>query len=105
MDKVKLIQLRNPWGKGEWTGDWSDDSDLWTTRMQNLVQYHDSEDDGIFWMDFNDFYEEFETVYVCRRYTEENNWTSILIEDKWVGPYAEGLPNKKNRGAKLENNP
>ena len=26
----KLLQLRNPWGSGEWTGDWGDKSSEWT---------------------------------------------------------------------------
>lgn len=31
---TKLVQLRNPWGCFEWTGDWSDGSELWTPEIQ-----------------------------------------------------------------------
>lgn len=31
---VKLLKLRNPWGRGEWTGDWSDKSSLWTPALK-----------------------------------------------------------------------
>jgi hypothetical protein len=30
-ETAKLLQIRNPWGKHEWTGDWSDKSSLWTS--------------------------------------------------------------------------
>jgi hypothetical protein len=56
-------------------------------------------------MDFNDFAEEFDTVYVCRNYTKEQGWNTIMFDDKWAGEYAEGLPNAKNKGAKMEKNP
>lgn len=30
---------RNPWGSMEWTGDWSDNSPLWTEEMQVGYQH------------------------------------------------------------------
>jgi hypothetical protein len=32
--RVKLVQVRNPWGKKEWGGDWSDNSNLWTKETK-----------------------------------------------------------------------
>ncbi len=32
--KARLIQIRNPWGFKEWTGDWSDKSDKWTPELR-----------------------------------------------------------------------
>jgi len=29
-EEVRLIKLRNPWGKFEWDGEWNDQSDVWT---------------------------------------------------------------------------
>ena len=34
---VRILKLRNPWGKCHWTGDWSDDSGLWTDELRNKV--------------------------------------------------------------------
>ena len=31
--EIKLLKLRNPWGSGEWQGDWSDKSELWTPEI------------------------------------------------------------------------
>jgi len=31
---VKLLNIRNPWGKTEWNGDWGDSSELWTPKIR-----------------------------------------------------------------------
>lgn len=104
-DGNKLMQIRNPWGRGEWIGDWSDDSDKWTTRLRNLVDWHESKDDGIFWMDINDYVTEFDSIYICRNFSDRNKWHYLEIDDEWKGVFAEGLPNKENPRASMEKNP
>jgi len=32
---VRLLKIRNPWGRAEWTGDWSDASNKWTEALRN----------------------------------------------------------------------
>ena len=63
---VKLIKLRNPFGKGEWTGDWSDQSDKWDDNTKAKFNYNDQEiNDGIFWIDFENFCKYFNKVSIC----------------------------------------
>lgn len=66
---VRLVKLRNPWGRGEWRGDWSDNSPLWTPQLKAQVQLK-SEDDGIFFMSWDDFQKYFNDFDVC--YFEDN---------------------------------
>lgn len=105
IDGIKLVMLRNPHGEGEWTGDWSDDSPQWNARYRNMLEYHDTKDDGIFWMQWTDFIAEFECIYVSRQFSELDGWNSIFIDGTWEGKYAAGLPNRKNPKAIFSNNP
>ncbi|XP_041960988.1 calpain-2 catalytic subunit-like isoform X1 [Alosa sapidissima] len=63
---IRLIRVRNPWGKIEWKGPWSDSSSEW-----QLISDADRErlrlkaEDGEFWMAFSDFLEQFSVVEVC----------------------------------------
>jgi len=61
----KLVKLRNPWGNLEWSGDWSDNSPLWTQQMQDEIEPLDAHDDGTFWMSFEDLLANFCNVNVC----------------------------------------
>ena len=48
-ERLQLCKLRNPWGHKEWTGDWSDESDLWTPELKEKLEVTVA-DDGIFYM-------------------------------------------------------
>lgn len=60
-----ILKVRNPWGKFEWTGDWSDNSDLWTPELIKSLAFT-KEDDGTFWINFEDFCENFKRIQVCK---------------------------------------
>jgi hypothetical protein len=64
---IRLIRLRNPWGYKEWTGKWSDHSELWTEEAKKELNVNlNIEDDGEFYMSFEDFFNYFLVVDVCR---------------------------------------
>lgn len=50
----RIVQIRNPWGKFEWNGAFSDNSPLWTDQLKRQLNVT-TEDDGIFWMRLEDF--------------------------------------------------
>ncbi|CAL8284870.1 unnamed protein product [Lota lota] len=53
---IQVVRLFNPWGNGEWIGDWSDRSLLWQTiSAEDHVMCLDVADDGEFWMAMGDF--------------------------------------------------
>ena len=64
-EKVKLINLRNPWGNGEWSGDWSDSSSKWTNDIRNQCGGVYKKDDGSFWMSYSEFLKYFVIVGIC----------------------------------------
>jgi calpain-15 len=58
--------MRNPWGKGEWTGAWSDKSELWTPELREEIGCT-IEDDGTFFIPYEN-------------YLEEYSWTSVALD-------------------------
>mmetsp|Transcript_41231 Transcript_41231/g.94847 ORF Transcript_41231/g.94847 Transcript_41231/m.94847 type:complete len:476 (-) Transcript_41231:138-1565(-) len=73
----RMLQIRNPWGSGEWTGDWSDKSDLWEKNpaVKKALGYVDK-NDGAFWMSWEDYL---------------SNWKSIGVVDRTVDIHTLGL--------------
>lgn len=65
---INLLQLRNPWGSGEWKGDWSDGSSMWDDHPEIAEECgYEKAEDGLFWIDWEDFKERYSTIYVCRQ--------------------------------------
>lgn len=63
-----LIRVRNPWGnESEWQGAWSDGSSEWQllseSEKKSIGLTYD--DDGEFWMSFDDFCSNYTKVEVC----------------------------------------
>ena len=61
---IYLIKLRNPWGKNEWRGNWSDNSRNWTEENIKYFQYKKS-NDGTLWVDLQEFLYYFDNTYIC----------------------------------------
>ena len=61
---IYLLKLRNPWGEGEWNGKWSDYSSCWTDEYKQYFDYKKS-NDGMFWIDINDYVNNFDATYIC----------------------------------------
>eukprot|EP00668_Euglena_longa_P015348 GGOE01019422.1.p1 GENE.GGOE01019422.1~~GGOE01019422.1.p1 ORF type:complete len:1076 (-),score=106.68 GGOE01019422.1:137-3058(-) len=92
----KIVLLRNPYGRIEWQGDWSDKSRLWTPELRQELQ-HTNQDDGSFWMPFHDFLTYFHVINVCKvpltstyEYTLQHPWaiqappTGMMLDFKVV---------------------
>ncbi|CAD8089733.1 unnamed protein product [Paramecium primaurelia] len=61
----RIMQMRNPWGRVEWKGDWCDSSNKWTEQTKQQYSVEDN-DDGIFWMSIEDFRTFFAGIGVCK---------------------------------------
>ncbi|TGZ80226.1 cysteine proteinase [Ascodesmis nigricans] len=77
----RLVLCRNPWGKAEYTGPWSDGSKEWTPEWLSLLE-HKFGDDGQFWMEYRDFLKVFKIIDRTRLFDE--SWR--VTEMRWV-PY------------------
>lgn len=79
VENNQLIQLYNPWGKYEWNGNWDDnDTQHWTPNMKQLLNYT-NDDDGKFWMNWDDFFHNF-----CYLYITSNPYNhTISLSGEW----------------------
>uniref|UniRef100_A0A803JV56 Calpain-2 catalytic subunit n=1 Tax=Xenopus tropicalis TaxID=8364 RepID=A0A803JV56_XENTR len=88
---IHLLRLRNPWGKVEWNGRWSDNSPLWsqvTFELREKMQVRG--EDGEFWMQMEDFLRFFDILEVCNLTPESMKdkcahlWNTNTFSGRWM---------------------
>ncbi|XP_057183880.1 calpain-1 catalytic subunit-like isoform X2 [Triplophysa rosa] len=97
-EPVRLVRMFNPWGKGEWTGDWSDRSPLWKTVSANDNKNCLSvADNGEFWMSMEDYTKSFKTMDICclspdfLNGSSKCSWSSQYHIGQWTTETAGGI--------------
>ncbi|OLN81167.1 Calpain-8 [Colletotrichum chlorophyti] len=76
LDGQRLVLLKNPWGKGEWKGAWSDGSKEWTPEWLQKLD-HKFGDDGAFWISYHDLLKKYNIFDVTRLFSADWEVTSI----------------------------
>ncbi|KAH6605563.1 calpain family cysteine protease [Trichoderma cornu-damae] len=90
IDGQRLLRLKNPWGRGEWKGRWSDGSEEWTPEW--LVKLdHRFSDDGDFWIAYEDLLQKYQVFDRTRLFDETwqvaQIWTTINVP--WMLDYSD----------------
>lgn len=76
MDGHRLVLLKNPWGRGEWKGAWSDGSKEWTAEWLIKLN-HRFGDDGKFWISYEDLLRKYQAFDRTRLFGPEWKITSV----------------------------
>lgn len=98
----RLMRIRNPWGKSEWLGAWSDESPeakKYAGKIMEYIhtlppdeQYDPDADDGTFLMCYHDWKENFSTLFCNVDFPDI--WTGVRFRSKWTKSNSGGLPCK-----------
>lgn len=99
----RMLQIRNPWGKGEWSQKWSPES-----ATEELVKYKDliaayvdsledeekfdveDENDGTFLINYQNFRMIYNKFFAVVDFDED--WSAVRYESAWDKDSAGGLP-------------
>ncbi|KAG5649945.1 hypothetical protein H0H81_001370 [Sphagnurus paluster] len=91
----RFVVLRNPWGKSEWTGRWSDGLREWTPAWLEILPLLDHEfgDDGQFVMEYCDFLEVWDQIH--RTILFDSSW---VMSSQWLQVHVRPLPSSWSHG-------
>ncbi|RDB20781.1 Calpain-9 [Hypsizygus marmoreus] len=85
----RFVVLRNPWGRSEWTGKWSDGSREWTPEWLEILPTlkHEFGDDGQFVMEYDDFLAVWDQIH--RTIIFDSSW---IMSSQWLQASVRPLP-------------
>ncbi|VDI30156.1 calpain-5 [Mytilus galloprovincialis] len=92
-ERIHMVRCRNPWGGTEWKGAWSDGSAEW--KKVSSGQKKDIgltvEDNGEFWMSYEDFVKYFNHVDICHVmntsfFSLSKTWSEAVGVGQWKKP-------------------
>lgn len=78
----RLLRVRNPHGRGEWQGDWSAHSPLWSDELRAALRYQrgiNDGDDGEFFMKFADVRRFFRSATICPLREHRAGWVESRL--------------------------
>jgi hypothetical protein len=97
---IRLLRLRNPWGKSEFIGAWDPQSPELQAHRADVQRYISSlppdeqfeldADDGTFLMGFEDWKDHFSTLFLNNDFPED--WTGVRFKSAWTVQNSGGLP-------------
>ncbi|CAL1535909.1 unnamed protein product, partial [Lymnaea stagnalis] len=115
--KTTLLHIRNPWGRGEWTGPWSDKSPEWNTLSKDdRNSTFKTNDDGEFWISLTDFRKNFDELELCHltpdalseeisHNLDRSQWQMTEHYGSWVAGVSAGGPPVSFTSKKFWSNP
>jgi calpain-5 len=104
-EKIMMVRLQNPWGAKEWNGPWSDGAPEWSKVSED--QQRDLgltfDEDGEFWMTWEDFCNNFTEVSVCHLYNTSfwsfsKTFDEVRMEGAWRAGKEKGHPTDRAGG-------
>jgi hypothetical protein len=103
----RLLRVRNPWGRGEWTGKWADDSEEAELHEQKILNYiaelEDDEkfepfkNDGTFLINFQSWRDVYNKIFVANDFPDD--WWAVRFSSAWTPTCSGGLPLERTPAA------